>query len=491
MPSSNDVLQEETDLYRPSSSKPKYESLKAFKNTIADILRERNVYFIGDERRQIALVSECYKAIEKEVSSFREWLDTIEQYTDSHQQFDDDYGEDEGVESDSVHYFASISGRVNNEQQRQYEDKWERLWTNIGSTVIVNDGADVRDLTSGLDRSRLRSHLESQFKEWFLCLFNGFNLLLHGVGSKTELINTLASRVIKWNKETKCGHCFIISGYDVNLDWKKLFTSMCNKLDLMVSDQNKDQLLSTLLQEFSNNDQPEIDPLASLLLDDYKNYQQDDDYLYLFVHNLDGPGLRTFETHDYFSQLCHLKRVRLIASIDHVNANLLWDDNIDARYSFVRKDVTNYGLYRQESQFLRISTESQTNKTDYVTMTEHVLRSLTSKHVDLYITLLENRIIEGERIETQEQLARKENKVTLGMSLNQLKYAIMERYNLISVNDETVRGQLNGLKTHGIIKSTTHRGDIYYYVTNTDIRQCKKIHEQVIAKYYPDRVRLS
>lgn len=49
---------------------------------------------------------------------------------------------------------------------------------------------------------------------------------------------------------------------------------------------------------------------------------KDDCFICILVHNIDGPGLRDSETQQYLARLASCFHIRVIASIDNVNATL-------------------------------------------------------------------------------------------------------------------------------------------------------------------------
>lgn len=69
-------------------------------------------------------------------------------------------------------------------------------------------------------------------------------------------------------------------------------------------------------------------PFGSQSIEDllsFLNVQHTDDndcFVCVVIHNIDGPALRDFESQQVLSQLASCFRVRIIASIDHVNAPL-------------------------------------------------------------------------------------------------------------------------------------------------------------------------
>jgi origin recognition complex subunit 2 len=45
-------------------------------------------------------------------------------------------------------------------------------------------------------------------------------------------------------------------------------------------------------------------------------------FVCVVIHNIDGPGLRDSETQQYLARLASCTHIRIVASIDHVNAPL-------------------------------------------------------------------------------------------------------------------------------------------------------------------------
>lgn len=60
-------------------------------------------------------------------------------------------------------------------------------------------------------------------------------------------------------------------------------------------------------------------------------------------------GLRSPEEQLWLSRLAQAPAVRLIASIDHVNAALLWDNRIAAAFKWLWVEATSYAGYETET----------------------------------------------------------------------------------------------------------------------------------------------
>lgn len=50
--------------------------------------------------------------------------------------------------------------------------------------------------------------------------------------------------------------------------------------------------------------------------------EENDCFICIIVHNIDGPGLRDSETQQILARLASCSHIRIVASIDHVNAPL-------------------------------------------------------------------------------------------------------------------------------------------------------------------------
>lgn len=66
-------------------------------------------------------------------------------------------------------------------------------------------------------------------------------------------------------------------------------------------------------------------PLGTQSVDDliaYLNDKEENLYVYVIVHNIDGPGLRDSDTQQVLANLAASSHVRLVASMDHINTPL-------------------------------------------------------------------------------------------------------------------------------------------------------------------------
>lgn len=73
--------------------------------------------------------------------------------------------------------------------------------------------------------------------------------------------------------------------------------------------------------------------------------------LVLVIHNIDGTSLRAPETQSVLSALAAIPRLSLIASVDHVNAPLMWDGVMYNRFRWRWVALSTYARYSREMTF--------------------------------------------------------------------------------------------------------------------------------------------
>ncbi|KAJ7175370.1 origin recognition complex, subunit 2 [Mycena filopes] len=155
-------------------------------------------------------------------------------------------------------------------------------------------------------RSALFSRLLCELKE-------GFNLLCYGFGSKRRLLNDFAA-----SQCSKAGHVVVVNGFQPELSVK----------DMLNSIENIPGITSLALP--SNT----ADSQARRIYDFFSQSGRKQCHLYLIIHNIDAFLTRTPKAKACLSLLALHPHIHLTASIDHINAPLLWSSSETA----ARKD---------------------------------------------------------------------------------------------------------------------------------------------------------
>ncbi|CAG2191396.1 ORC2 [Mytilus edulis] len=133
-----------------------------------------------------------------------------------------------------------------------------------------------------------------------------------------------------------------------------------------------------------------------------------------------------------------IRGFHVIASIDHINASLIWDQGKCSRFNWLWFDVTTYLPYTDETSYENSLLVQQSGSLALSSMT-HVMKSLTPNAKNIFILL------------TKHQLENKDNSTYIGMSIQDLYQRCREGFLVNS--DLTLRAQLVEFKDHKLIKS--------------------------------------
>ena len=152
----------------------------------------------------------------------------------------------------------------------------------------------------------IQESLAQQFPRFLLELEQGFNLLFYGYGSKRALLNRFATEAC-----SKRGHVVVLNGCQPKVSLKDLLTA----IDAIPAVQNFAE--STKTATGTSNESQLSRIRACFASSDVKP-------LFLLIHNIDSPNLRSPKVKSQLATLASHTRIHLVASIDHVNAPLLW-----------------------------------------------------------------------------------------------------------------------------------------------------------------------
>jgi origin recognition complex subunit 2 len=142
----------------------------------------------------------------------------------------------------------------------------------------------------------LNEEYKTYFNKW-LTLFNeGFTILLHGLGSKRNLLQTFHKDILAHE------NVIVVNGFFPSLTIKDILDPIVNDiLEMSVSNSNPHETVN-------------------IIEDELKNYP--DFNIFIIVHNIDGTMLRNDKAQSILSRLASIKNINMIASIDHINAPL-------------------------------------------------------------------------------------------------------------------------------------------------------------------------
>jgi origin recognition complex subunit 2 len=215
------------------------------------------------------------------------------------------------------------------------------------------------------EQAALLARLEDREEEWATQLVHGFNMLCYGFGSKKAVLMGFSSRQMNGMPQ------IVVNGYFPSLHIKQILTCIT------------DSLLG-----FAGPFQG-IPAQVAFIVEQYgKGEGAAARGLLLIVNNIDGPMLRNETAQTALSQLAESANIHVAASIDQLNAPLMWDHEKLARFNWVWHDCTTFQSYGVETSYEASLMASSGTITVRGTMV--VMQSLTRNGRKVYWILLEH-----------------------------------------------------------------------------------------------------
>ncbi|KDR72607.1 hypothetical protein GALMADRAFT_252756 [Galerina marginata CBS 339.88] len=311
-------------------------------------------------------------------------------------------------------------------------------------------------------------NMDITFSRYICELTEGFNIICYGLGSKRRLLNQFATDYC-----SKRGHVVVANGFQPDFNIK----------DLLVSIEGIPAIQCLNLPSGS------VDKQARRIHDVFAEPSQKT-HLYIIVHNIDAAPFRAAKAKSILALLAHNPRIHVIASIDHINAPLLWSssetfsrkpgviakDSVPSRgFAWLWHDMTTLLSYDFELAFADRSSLSGAHtggarrKADALaaqnatamseTAASHILASVTQKAQKLFALLGNNQLqaIEGADATVSNDLQQ------FGMGYDVLFSTA--RDNFIATSDTALRSLLGEFRDHNLVVSaqaTTGGGEILW-----------------------------
>ncbi|RZB40081.1 origin recognition complex subunit 2, partial [Asbolus verrucosus] len=211
--------------------------------------------------------------------------------------------------------------------------------------------------------NKLTETNQSYFNKWLYLMHENVNILLYGLGSKRNVLSLFHEKCLKKLPT------IVINGFFPSLTIKDVLDSIIlDLLELKENPANIYEACELVEREFS------------YILDTH---------LYLIVHNIDL--MRNSKAQNIFARLAAVKNIHLIASIDHINAPLIWDHSKLSKFNFTWWDVTTFETYIDETSF-ESSMMVQRTGTLALSSLRNVFLSLTSNSKGIYLILVKYQI---------------------------------------------------------------------------------------------------
>eukprot|EP00899_Mesostigma_viride_P026223 jgi/Mesvir1/6786/Mv18971-RA.1 len=181
-----------------------------------------------------------------------------------------------------------------------------------GAEARVASIATVCDLTSA-------TQLDAAFDMWYSEIRAGFNLLFAGRGSKKALLDKFAADRLR--REAAVA---VVHGYHPSTTLKSTLGTVVDAIASVSEGKGAGTHSSSvagMLAYITRRRDPAPPPV------------------YLLLHSIDGSNLRGHECQVALSAVAASSNVRVVASINHVNASLLWDGDTWSNFGWLGHTV--------------------------------------------------------------------------------------------------------------------------------------------------------
>ncbi|XP_034470770.1 origin recognition complex subunit 2 [Hippoglossus hippoglossus] len=274
---------------------------------------------------------------------------------------------------------------------------------------------------------QLHSKHEKHFSKWMLQLQLGFSVLVYGLGSKKALLEDF--RVSHLAQEIH----LVVNGFFPSITLKSILNALtCEILEHQGSFRTPSDQIQFITQTLK--DSPDL-------------------HVYLLIHNIDGPMMRGEKIQSALGQLASLPNLHLVASLDHINAPLVWDQFKQSQFNWLWWECVTFQHYTEETSYENSLLVQQTGALALSSLT-HVLRSLTSNARGIFKLLVKF------------QLESKDNPSYTGLSFQDFYQRCREAFLVNS--DLTLRTQLTEFRDHKLIRTRKGADGVEYLMVAVD-----------------------
>nr|SVE79672.1 EOG090X0AVI [Daphnia magna] len=299
------------------------------------------------------------------------------------------------AQSSSVHTSDRTLNRLNN--PRLSQEAVDSLMENF-------------DDCHSKEKILLMKEYQQQFLQWIFLLREGFNILVYGLGSKRYLLDEFRTRFLDGK------NLIVVNGYFPGLTIKEIFNSIT------------DGILEHSGTFFSTVEQLEF------IEQEFNNTKIE---AYLIIHNMDGPSLQFSREQEVLCRLAAAPGLHVVASTDHINTPLLWDQRKLSQSKFVYFDCTTFAPYSEEISYENSLLVQQSTTLGLASLV-HVFASLTFNAKAIFILI------------AQRQLENNNETNYHGFPFHELYSECRDR--MLVNSDLTLRAQLTEFKDHKLLR---------------------------------------
>ncbi|KAK9468543.1 origin recognition complex, subunit 2 [Lipomyces arxii] len=302
--------------------------------------------------------------------------------------------------------------------------------------------AEELSKTSG--KADLKNLHRTQFSQWEFELSQDFNLVFYGLGSKREMVLSFVE------EQLDADQVLVVNGYNPATSIQEVLELAAGVL-LNGTRPHLPKAIPDLLALIMKSSKPAAKPCQLMF----------QPKLVLVIHSIDGESLRTDRAQSALSTLASHSDVHIVATVDYINAPMLWDSAKLSSFNFLWHNATTFESYTAELSFfdpLTIGGGSRRSHTlNGVSATgqgsagmRYVLESLTSNARGLYRVLISNQLQAIEDV--QQDGSAKYDPAKFGVEFKTLYQLCSEEF--IVTNELNFRTMLTEFYEHEMLIST-------------------------------------
>ena len=222
------------------------------------------------------------------------------------------------------------------------------------------------------EKAALFGEYQSLYPYWLLQITHGFNILLYGVGSKKKLLEDFCVQVL-----AKSCHV-VLYGYFPGLTIKQVLTQITAEILDHTGSFKSDLQHAVFIRKTLETRQQESSMCTCK-------------EVFLVIHNIDGPSLRDEHSQSCLSILAQCSSIHILASVDHINAPLMWDQKKLSHFNWAWHDTTTYELYSEEVSY---ENSLLVQKSEIVGLSAlvHVMESVTANARGIFNVLANHQL---------------------------------------------------------------------------------------------------
>ena len=177
---------------------------------------------------------------------------------------------------------------------------------------------------------QLETAYDQLHSQWAFELQEGFSLFFYGLGSKIRVLNNFVERYLQKKQKNKRnkGKVVVINGFMAALGIDDILSALESIVQPADTAENDEEVATA---RNAGKSAAKLDERAKEVveaLNSSSSHYHAKRPIYLLIHNIDGPSLRSFRAQAILSLLVSQPAIRLITSIDHIRAPLLFPSSL-------------------------------------------------------------------------------------------------------------------------------------------------------------------